>query len=128
MNKLLWIFHVLLTLAFGLFGAQKVVGAIPDLIAMGMLWIEDFPAWQVRAIGAVEVLGALGLNLPYIIKALPKLLVPAAAVGMALTMIGAVATHVIRQDPAPSIVITTLLFAMATTLAMKRFRAIKAAS
>ena len=60
MNKLLWPAQVLLTLAFGLFGAQKVVMAIPDLIAMGMLWIEDFAVWQVRVIGTLEVLAVLG--------------------------------------------------------------------
>jgi hypothetical protein len=126
MNKLLWTCHIVLTLAFGLFGLQKVVMAIPDLIAFGMLWIEDFPVWQVRAIGALEVLGAIGLNAPYLIKALPKMLVPAAAAGLALTMIGAFATHVLRSDPAPSLVITGLLFAMGVTLAWKRFEEIRA--
>ena len=121
MNKLLWVFHALLTLAMGLFGFQKVVGSIPALIEQGMLWIADFPVWQVRVIGALEVLGALGLNAPYLIKKLPKVLVPAAAGGLALTMIGAVATHITRGDPAPSIVITCLLCAMAATVAVKRF-------
>ena len=120
MNKLLWVFQILITLAFGLFGLQKVVLPIPDLIAFGMLWIEDFPAWQVRTIGALEVLGAIGLNAPYLIKALPKILVPLAAAGLALTMIGAIATHVIRGDPALSIVITSIIFSMSVTLAVKR--------
>ena len=121
MNKLLWTFQILLTLALGLFGLQKVAMPIPDLIAQGMLWIEDFPAWQVRAIGALEVLGVLGLTLPFVFKALPKLLVPLAAAGLSLTMMGAVFTHLTRQDPAMSIVITGLLMAMSATVAVKRF-------
>jgi VIT1/CCC1 family predicted Fe2+/Mn2+ transporter len=125
MNKLLWIFHALLTLAMGLFGFQKVVGSMPALIEQGMWWIADFPEWQVRAIGVLEVLGALGLNAPYVIKKLPRVLVPAAAAGLALTMIGAIATHITRGDPAPSVVITTVLFAMAATLAFKRYRALR---
>lgn len=125
MNKLLWTFQILLTLAFGLFGLQKVFMAIPDLIAQGMLWIEDFSVWQVRAIGALEALGALGLIAPYLLKQLPKVLVPLAAAGLALTMIGAVATHIERGDPAPSIVITVLLFGMSTFLAAKRFAALR---
>ena len=120
MNKLLWVFHILLTLAFGLFGLQKVFLPIPDLIDQGMLWIEDFPAWQVRLIGALEFLGALGLNAPYLVKALPKFLVPLSAAGLGLTMIGAIATHVLRGDPALSIVITSLLFAMCVAIAVKR--------
>ena len=121
MNKLLWTFHVIATLAFAIFGLQKVFMDIPALIEFGMLWIEDFPEWQVRVIGGLEALGALGLNAPYLMKALPKQLVPAAAAGLALTMIGAIATHVTRGDPAPSIVITSALFVMCTTLAVKRF-------
>lgn len=125
MNKLLWVFQILLTLAFGLFGLQKVILPIPDLIAQGMLWIEDFPAWQVRTIGALEFLGAVGLNAPYLIKALPKILVPVSAAALALTMIGAFATHVIRADPAPSMIITGLMFAMCVTLAVKRLAQVK---
>jgi len=128
MNKLIWSMQVLLILAFGLFGGQKVVGSIPDLIAQGMWWIEDFPVWQVRTIGALEVLGAVGLVAPYGIKALPRVLVPAAAAGLALTMIGAIATHVSRQDPAPSIVITTTLFVFCVAVARARWVALKPAA
>ena len=120
MNKLIWTFQILLTLAFGLFGAQKVAMPIDDLIAFGMLWIADFPVWQVRTIGALEVAGALGLTLPYFIKPLPKILVPLAAGGLALTMIGAIATHVSRQDPALSIVITSVLLVMGAAVAAHR--------
>ena len=122
MNKLTWTLQILLALVMALFGGQKVVMAIPDLIAMGMLWIEDFPAWQVRVIGTLEVLGALGLTAPYLLKALPRVLVPMAASGLALTMIGAIVTHVVRADPAPSIVITSALFAMGVFVAVRRYR------
>ncbi len=121
MNKLLWIFQILLILAFGLFGLQKVVVPIPDLIAQGMGWIEDFPDWQVRTIGALESLAVVGLTAPYLIKALPRLLVPLAAGGLALTMIGGITTHVLREDPLLSIVINGMLFLMSTTVAVKRF-------
>jgi hypothetical protein len=121
MNKLLWTFQILLTLALGLFGLQKVFVAIPDLVAQGMWWIEDFPAWQVRTIGALEVLGVVGLNAPFLLKRLPKIIVPLAAGGLALTMIGAIATHIGRGDPAPSVVITAVLFVMSAVVAARRF-------
>ena len=120
MNKLYWTLHVLVTLAIGLFGFQKVVVPIPDLIEQGMWWVADFEVWQVRAIGALEVLGVLGMNLPYLIKALPKVLVPLASGGLAITMIGAIGTHITRQDPAPSIVITGILFAVCAALTLRR--------
>ncbi len=84
--------------------------------------------WQVRTIGALEFLGAVGLILPYLIKALPKLLVPLAAGGLALTMIGAVVTHIVRSDPPVSIVITSLVFAMSVTVAVKRFGEVRQAA
>ncbi len=122
MNKLIWTLQILLTLAMALFGLQKVVSPIPDLIAQGMLWIEDFPVWQVRTIGALEVLGVLGLTLPYAVKRLPRVLIPLAAAGLAMTMVGAVATHVGRGDPAASIVVTGSLFVMAVVVAFRRWR------
>lgn len=125
MTKLLWTFQILLVLVFGLFGLQKVFVAIPDLIAFGMLWIEDFPAWQVRAIGALEALGALGLVAPYLIKRLPKVLVPLAAGGLALTMVGAIATHVGRGDPVLSVVVTSALLVMSIVVATKRLGALR---
>jgi hypothetical protein len=121
MNKLLWSFQILLTLVFALFGLQKLFLPIPDLVTQGMWWIEDFPVWQVRTIGALEALAAVGLNLPYLVKALPKIVVPLASGGLALTMIGAIATHIGRGDPVPSVVITAVLFVMSATVAVKRF-------
>jgi len=127
MNKLFWAFQILVSLAFALFGLQKVFMEIPDLIAQGMLWIEDFPEWQVRTIGALEFLGVVGLNLPLLWKALPRLLVPISAGALALTMVGAIATHVLRADPILSVIITSILFAMCVALAVKRFREVNEA-
>jgi|GEM_PF-394452 len=126
MNKLLLALQVIVTLALGLFGLQKVVMPIADLLAQGMLWIEDFPEWQVRTIGAIEFVGVVGLNVPHFIKKLPMILSPLAALGLGLTMIGAIATHVVRRDPAPSIIITSLLFLMCLVVAHKRFQFVKA--
>jgi len=128
MNKLLWFFHVMLTLAFGLFGLQKVFMAMPDLIAQGMWWIEDFSAWQVRAIGALEVLGVLGLNMPYLLKPIPKRVIPLASACLALTMVVAIPMHVMRGDPIPAVVVNSILLLMAATLAVKRYGEFQAKS
>ncbi len=125
MNKLIWTFQILVTLVFVFLGGQKVVLPIPDLIAFGMLWIEDFSTFQVRAIGALETLGALGMNAPFLIKALPKILSPLAAAGLGVTMTGAVTTHVMRGDPAASIIITTALVGMCMTIAKGRMTQMK---
>ena len=49
-----------------------------------------------------------------------------AAGGLALTMIGAIATHVRRRDPIASIIITSILFAMGVAVARVRYRELKA--
>ena len=121
MNKLVWVMQILLTLAFLAAGLGKVVSPLPDLIAQGMWWIEDFTEWQVRLIGVLEVLGAVGMNAPFVLKALPKRLSAAAAAGLALTMIGAFITHATRGDPVPSMVVTAVLFGLCTFVAVKRF-------
>ncbi len=123
MNKLLWPAQVLLTLAFGLFGAQKVVMAIPDLIAMGMLWIEDFAVWQVRVIGTLEVLAVLGLYAPLLVPRMPRIVAPLAAAGLAATMVGALATHIVRGDPLLSIIINAVLLVAALLVAVVRSEA-----
>jgi hypothetical protein len=128
MNKLTWIFHILLTLTFALFGLQKVLMPIADLVAQGMWWVEDFAVYQVRTLGALEFLAVVGLNMPYLVKAVPKLIVPASAGGLALLMVGAIGTHITRQDPIVSVVINVFLLAMSATVAARRFGEIRRTS
>ena len=122
MKVFIIIIQTILVLVMMLFGIQKVVMPIPDLIQFGMLWIEDFPAWQVRTIGMLEVLGALGLILPYVIKSLPKTIVVLASGGLAITMVGAVITHISRGDVIASVIITSTLFLMSVLVAVVRFK------
>jgi hypothetical protein len=57
----------------------------------------DVSAGSLKAIGAVEVLGAAGLILPALLDIAP-FLVPLAALGLCLTMICAAALHVHRRE------------------------------
>ena len=128
MKVFILIIQIILILVFALFGFQKVFMPIPDLIEFGMLWIEDFPAWQVRTIGFLEVLGAFGLIFPYVIKSLPKIIVVIASGGLALTMVGAIITHISRGDVILSIIINSILFLMAVLIAAFRFKQYKSES
>ncbi len=53
---------------------------------------EDFSQGQVRVIGVLELLGAIGIILPVALDIVP-ILSGAAAAGLVLTMLGAAATH-----------------------------------
>ena len=128
MKVFILIIHIILILVFALFGFQKIFMPLPDLIEQGMLWIEDFPAWQVRTIGILEVLGVFGLIFPYIIKTLPKIIVAIASGSLAFTMVGSIITHISRGDVIMSIIINSILFLMAVLIAVFRFKQYKSES
>jgi hypothetical protein len=76
-----------------------------------MSWAAEVTDDQFRAIGLVEVLGALGLILPAALKIAP-VLTPIAALGLAMTMVGAVLTHLQLGETnriGPAIVLLLLL-------------------
>lgn len=105
MNIALWIVNGLLALAFLAAGGMKLARPKDALSASGMAWVEDFSPGAVKTIGALEVLGALGLVLPRL-TGIAEILTPLAAVGLVLTMVGAVVVHVRRKEPpAPAVVL-----------------------
>ena len=64
MGVVAWILQIVLALAFLAAGGMKLARPRPALVGAGMGWAEDFSDSAVKGIGAVEVLGALGLILP----------------------------------------------------------------
>lgn len=96
-------------------GVMKLVRPKAKLAEMGtpMAWTADFPEWQIKAIGAVEVLGAVGVLLPMALGILP-VLSPIAALGLALVHVGAFIVHVRRgEKPYANMVIFALAGATA---------------
>ena len=90
MNTVLWIVAGLLAAAYLASGGGKLIlpkRKIADFGASAR-WVEDFSPGSVKAIGALEVLGAVGLILPAALDIVPAL-VPLAALGLGLIMIGA---------------------------------------
>lgn len=69
--------QVLLAAAYGLFGLMKATQPLDQLSVM-MAWIPDFPPAFVRGLGAIEVVGAIGLILPALTRIKPGLTVIAA--------------------------------------------------
>jgi hypothetical protein len=60
-------------------------------------WANDFKPWHVKLIGFCEVCAGLGLIVPLFLPSL-TVLAPLAAVGIALVMSGAMATHLHRSE------------------------------
>jgi hypothetical protein len=83
-----------------------------------MAWAADVTDAQFRTLGLVEVLGTIGLILPAALGVGP-ILMPLAALGLALTMVGAIATHVRLGEInrlAPAIVLLALALFVAIEL------------
>jgi uncharacterized membrane protein len=119
MNVALWIAAGLLALAFLAAGAMKASQPKEQLKAR-LPWVEDFSAAQVRGIGVIEMLGAIGLILPAVTGIAP-ILVPIAATGLAITMVLASVMHLRRGDGVSAIVSNVVLFALAVFVAWGRF-------
>jgi len=95
-NITLWILQVLLAAMFLMAGAMKLSQPI-DQLSQSLPWAAQVPEMLVRFIGAAELLGALGLILPSLLRIQPKL-TPIAAVGLALVQLFAIAFHVSRGE------------------------------
>jgi uncharacterized membrane protein YphA (DoxX/SURF4 family) len=112
MNILLWIIQVLLALLFLFAGGTKLVLPLETLKSMGSPNQILLPGLLIRFLGVVEVLGALGLILPGLLRIKPRL-TPLAAAGLTILMIGAVALTIAGDGVGAAIVpfVTGLLSA-----------------
>ena len=119
MNVVLWVIASVLALAFLAAGTFKLTQSKEKLAAAGMAWTEDFSQPMIKTIGVLEILGAIGLILPALLDIAP-ILVPLAATGLALVMVGASITHYRRRET-PMIAINAVLFALAVFVAWGRF-------
>jgi DoxX-like family len=120
MNSALWIIAGLLATVFLVAGANKAFIPREKLArAPGGGWVLDFSAGFVKALGAVEILGAVGLILPALLDIAP-VLVPLAALGLGLIMIGAAIVEFRRKEFKHMLLNLTYL-AMAAFVAFGRF-------
>ncbi|MQA08999.1 MAG: DoxX family protein [Pseudonocardiaceae bacterium] len=119
MNIALWIVASVLAAAFLASGAAKIFQPREKLIAGGYGWAEDVSPLQVKLIGVVEAVGAVGLIVPAALGIL-EVLTPAAGVGLALVMVVAVLVH-IRRHETKHVVSPLVLGAIAAAVAVLRF-------
>ncbi|ASW88138.1 DoxX family protein [Mycobacterium intracellulare] len=113
MNIALWAVQGLLAFAYLVAGGLKVVRPREQLVASGRLdWMKDHSDAAVKAVGAVEIVGALGVILPEA-TGIARILTPIAAVGLVIVQIGAMRVHLTcnEREPLPINVILLLLAA-----------------
>ena len=120
MDLALWITAGLLAAVFLFAGSTKLFLSREKLAeAPGGGWVLDFSAGFVKALGAVEILGAVGLVLPALLGIAP-VLVPLAAVGLATIMVGAAIVTYRRRESTHVLVDVTYL-ALLVFVAFGRF-------
>jgi len=120
MDTALWIIAGLLAAVFLFAGSTKLFVPRETLAkAPGGGWVLDFSAGFVKALGAVEILGAVGLVLPALLDVVP-VLVPVAAVGLALIMIGAAIVEY-RRHELKHMVLNLTYLALIVFVAIGRF-------
>jgi hypothetical protein len=98
MNTSITVVQVLLGLLFTVGGLLKLIipyAKYTKLPTVG--WSNDFKPWHIKLIGVLEVSGGVGLIVPLFLPSL-TMITPLAAVGIALYMSGAMATHLRRSE------------------------------
>lgn len=118
MNIALWVVAIVLAVVFLAAGLSKLVQS-KEKLAPRMAWVEDFETGPIKTIGALEVLGAIGLVVPGVTGIAP-ILVPLAATGLALLMIGAIVVHA-RRGEKQAIPVNVVLLLLAVFVAWGRF-------
>jgi uncharacterized membrane protein YphA (DoxX/SURF4 family) len=113
MDTALWIAQLLLMAIFLTTGLIKLTQPRLKMAAGPMRWAADVTDAQFRAIGALEVLAVLGLILAAALNA--PILNTLAATGLALTMVGAIVTHVRYRETerlaVPAVLLVVAIFA-----------------
>ena len=118
-NITLWILQILLAAMFLMAGFMKLSQPIDEL-SKSLPWAAQVPEGLVRFIGAAEVLGALGLILPALLRIKP-ILTPIAALGIATVMLFAIFFHGSRGENS-AIGMNVVLILIAALIAWGRFK------
>jgi len=119
MNIALWICQGLLAVVFAVSGSFKISKSKQWLVENGQTGVVFFPQPAIRVIAALELLGVLGIILPWATGIAP-ILTPLAAVGFALLMVGAAICHTKLREPR-NVAINTIIFALALFVVYGRF-------
>jgi DoxX-like family len=121
MDTAVWIVAALLAALFLVTGVAKITQPRLKMAEGPMEWAADVTDGQFRTVGVLELLGAAGLILPAVLGIAPTL-VPLAAVGLALTMVGAIVAH-LRLGETDRLAVPIVVLALALFVAVERFGA-----
>jgi hypothetical protein len=119
MNTGLWTCQLLLAAVFLYSGINKAFWPVNELVARGQTGVEGLPASLVHTIGALELMGVVGLTLPWWYQVAPQL-TPLAASCLAVVVLLATAIHIKRREFGTSLA-TLMLVILCGIVAVGRF-------
>jgi uncharacterized membrane protein len=118
MNVVLWVAAGLLALIVSAAGVEKLATPF-DQLRVKRPWVETASPRSVRALGALEVIGAVGLIAPAVSGIAPWL-VPLAALGLAGLMLGALTVEARRHPSVAVLALPAVTLALAVLVAIGR--------
>lgn len=95
MNVTLWIIQIILAAGFVYSGWMKTIRI--ESSKKTWAWVNDVPKSLVVLIGIAELLGALGLVLPWVLNITP-VLTPIAAIALAVVTLLGMLFHIRRKE------------------------------
>jgi uncharacterized membrane protein YphA (DoxX/SURF4 family) len=118
MNTALWIVQGLLAAMFAFAGTTKLTQP-KEKLEKQFPWVVEVSMGMVRFIGLSELLGAIGLIVPWVTGIIP-VLTPVAAIGFCIIMV--LATNMIhwKKKEYQSIAMNVVLFLLAAFVAYGR--------
>jgi|SRR5580704_11130638 len=115
LNVLLWVLQILLAMLFTFSGVMKFIMPVEEMTKQISL-----PGWFLHFIGVAEILGAIGLVLPGVLR-IRAGLTPLAAVGLVVIMIGATAVN-LKTGQRGAALTTVVVGLLLVFLAYNRWR------
>ena len=98
MDTTITVIQVFLVVGFTLGGLAQLVVPYAKYTQLPFQgWANDFKPWHIKLIGFLKVCATVGIMAPLLLQSL-MMLAPFAAVGLALVMAGAMATHLRRAE------------------------------
>lgn len=118
MEIAVWVIQGILATAFLFAGFMKATQP-KEKLAPNMPWVNDYDANSVKLIGISELLGGIGLLVPWLTGIVP-VLTPIAAIALAVVMVLAAIYHA-KKNEIPAIGINGVMFVLLSIIAYYRF-------
>jgi hypothetical protein len=95
----LWVFSIVIGLAFAFEGAMKLVVPKKRLALLGVSSVDDFSSDTVIFVGLTEISGGLAIILPAVLGTPSPLAATAGIAGLIVVILGAAVVHARRREP-----------------------------